>query len=78
MAYIHTIPEDEASGELAEIYEAERKAQGYVPNHVQIFSLHPEAIGAWRNLLKTVRGKMRLRRYELVTFAAAAAMKCTY
>jgi len=33
---------------------------------------------AWRNLQNAVRAKMRLRRYELVTFAAADALRCTY
>ena len=50
----------------------------YVPNHAQAFSLHPEVYGSWLKLIGTIRSKMRLRRYELVTFATAMALKCTY
>jgi hypothetical protein len=41
-------------------------------------SLRPEVIAAWRNLMGSIRSNMRLRRYELVTFATALALRCTY
>ncbi len=40
-------------------------------------SLRPKAIAAWRNLTRTIRANMNMRRYELVTLAAAVTMKCT-
>jgi hypothetical protein len=78
MAFIRTIPLEEAEGQLKELYEGDLKTLGYVPNYTQTMSLRPDVIEAWRGFLKVVRGRMRLRRYELVTFAAAAALKCTY
>jgi hypothetical protein len=78
MAFIRTIPPEEAEGELKEIYEDELKARGYIANGTITVSLRPEAFLAWENLLKTVRSKMRLRRYELVTIATAGALHCTY
>ncbi len=78
MAFIKTISEDQAEGLLQELYQAEGKANGYVPNYTQAFSLHPEVYDAWKKLIGAVRSKMRLRRYELVTFATAMALKCTY
>jgi len=78
MPYIRTIPLEEATGTLKEIYEEQIQKLGYIPNYHKIFSLRPEVSLAWRNLQSTIRSKMRLRRFELVTFAAALALKCSY
>ena len=78
MSFIRTMPPEEATGILKEIYEEQIQKLGYIPNYHRIFSLRPEVSLAWRNLQGTIRSKMRLRRFELVTFAAALALKCTY
>ena len=78
MAFIKTISEEQADGLLAELYQAAQKTNGYVPNYAKAFSLHPEVYDAWTKLIGAIRSKMRLRRYELVTFATAMALKCTY
>lgn len=78
MAFIRTIPPGEASDRLKEIYAGEMKSQGYIGNGTMTLSLRPEVFEAWEHLLKTIRSKMRLRRYELVTLAAAGALHCTY
>jgi hypothetical protein len=78
MAFIKTIPPEEATDKLAEIYAGETKEKGYIANGTMILSLRPEVFLAWQNLLKTIRSKMRLRRYELVTIATAGALHCTY
>ena len=58
--------------------QADLASKGYIPNYVQAFSLHPEIYDAWLKLIGAVRSKMRLRRYELITFSAAMALGCTY
>ena len=78
MTFIKTIPEEQAEGLVQEQYKAAQQSTGYVPNYIQSFSLHPEIYDAWTKLIGTVRSKMRLRRYELVTFASAMAYQCTY
>jgi hypothetical protein len=78
MPFIQTIPEEQAEGLLHDEYEAARKSKGYVPNYVKAFSLHPEVFDAWMKLQGAIRSRMRLRRYELVTFASALALECTY
>jgi hypothetical protein len=78
MTYIKTIPVDQADGLVYDQYKADQENKGYVPNYVQAFSLHPEIYEAWLKLIGAVRSKMRLRRYELVTFASAMALECTY
>jgi hypothetical protein len=78
MAFIRTIPPEEAGEKLNEIYQGEIQEKGYIANGTKTLSLRPDVFEAWQNLLKTIRSKMRLRRYELVTIAAASALHCTY
>jgi uncharacterized peroxidase-related enzyme len=78
MAYIQTIPEGEAQGKLRELYDADLKNNGYVPNHAQVFSLRPDVLETWRAFQGSIRKNLRLRPYELVTLAAAQALNCRY
>jgi hypothetical protein len=78
MAFIKTTPVDQADGLVYDQYKADQESKGYVPHYTQAFSLHPEIYDTWLKLIGSVRSKMRLRRYELVTFAAAMALECTY
>ncbi|MGA2505762.1 MAG: hypothetical protein ABSG01_16905 [Anaerolineales bacterium] len=78
MAFIKTISEEQAQGPVRDQYEAARKSNGYVPNYVKTFSIHPEIYDAWLKLIGAVRSNMKMRRYELVTFATAMALECSY
>lgn len=78
MSYIQTVPHEEASGLLSKLYEADLAANGFIPNYARTFSLRPEVYQAWRTLIGSIRGNMDLRRYELVTIAAAAKLRCSY
>jgi uncharacterized peroxidase-related enzyme len=78
LMFIHIIPEAEAEGKLREIYEGDKKSLGYVPDHASVFSLRPDVLEAWRAFQGSIRKNLRLRRYELVTFAAAKALNCRY
>ena len=76
--YIRTIPEAEAEGKLRGLYEGDQETFGFVPNHAKVFSLRPDVLEAWRAFQGSVRKNLRLRTYELVTLAAAQALKCRY
>jgi len=78
MAFIQTVPAEQATDKLQELYNDDLHSLGYIANYTRAMSLRPEVIAAWRNLIGTIRSKMRLRRYELVTLAAASALRCTY
>lgn len=78
MSFHKTIAEGDAQGLVKDQYEAALKGNGYVPEYVKTFSLRPEVYEAWGKLIRAIRGNMRLRRYELVTFASALALECTY
>jgi len=78
MPYIKTIPEEQAENLVLEQYQAAQKLFGYVPNYTKAFSIRPNVYDSWWKLASSIRSKMHLRRYELVTFAAAMVMKCSY
>jgi hypothetical protein len=78
MPFIHTIPPEEATGALAELYAAEVQGGGTVDNGMLAFSLRPLAYAAWENLIVSIRSRMDSRRYELVTIAAATKLRCSY
>lgn len=78
MTFIATIAPQEAEGAVAGLYETERETFGYLPNLVQAFSQRPEVYAAWRALIASINGGMDLRRYELVTVAAARRLRSSY
>lgn len=78
MVFIRTIPPEEATGLLKELYEHDEKGLGFVANYTKALSLHPEILAAWRNLTRQIRARMDERRYELITTAASAALRCSY
>jgi uncharacterized peroxidase-related enzyme len=78
MAFIQTIPVGEAAGDVRRMYEQNQARYGYVPNYAKLFSFRPQVLDAWTQLQKSIRATMDLRRYELVTLAAARALRCSY
>jgi uncharacterized peroxidase-related enzyme len=78
MAFVQTIPEDEATGPVAAMYATDRQIFGSLPNFTRGFSLRPEVYAAWRQLNGAVKAGMDLRRYELATLAAARRLRSSY
>lgn len=78
MTFIETVPESAASGATAEMYESDQDAFGFLPNFTRAFSLRPDVYGAWRQLNGAIKANMDLRRYELVTIAAAGRLRSSY
>jgi len=78
MTFIETVPEREAAGPLAEMYAAERKTRGELPNFARAFSHRPDVYAAWRQLNRAILANMDQRRYELATLAAARRLRSSY
>ena len=78
MPYIQTVDPAEATGDVQRMYEKDRRQKGYVPNYALVFSLRPDVMDAWGNLIGAISGHMDRRRYELVTIAAAKALTSSY
>ena len=78
MAFINTVPPSEAEDDVLAMYEHFQGKYGFVPNYAKLFSHRPEVMQLWADLLNGVRRNMDRRRFELVTVAAAMAVKSTY
>ena len=74
MTILTTPAEDEVTGLAAELYAEDLEAFGYVPPHTRAMALNPEAVRAFEALIKSVAPGLGMRRYELVTLAAAGAI----
>jgi hypothetical protein len=77
MAFIKTIAPADAEGDVRAMYERQQTAWGFVPNYAKAFCHRPEVMARWGRLLAELKRPMDLRRYELVTFAAAHALRHT-
>jgi uncharacterized peroxidase-related enzyme len=78
MPFIRGVTEESATGLLAEVFAADRKSWGYLPNLATTFGVRPEVYQAWRQLNGAIKATMDQRRYELVTVAAAIALRSSY
>ncbi len=78
MTFIETIPEDQASGAVAELYAEERAEDGYVWNGTKAFSHRPEVRTGWERFMGSIAANMDHRRYELATLAAARRLRSSY
>jgi uncharacterized peroxidase-related enzyme len=65
----------EATGLVAELYQEDIDAQGYVASHTAVMALNPEAVRAWEGLIRAIARPLGMRRYELVTLAAARGLR---
>ena len=71
MTIIRTPADDEVSGTTAEIYASDRDDYGYVASHTRLMAMNLDAYEAWESLARAIARPLGLRRYELVTLAAA-------
>ena len=78
MAFIETTAPAAASGEVRAMYERQQQAWGFVPNYARPFSHRPEVMTLWADLQRGLRAHVDRRRFELITFAAAHALRSSY
>lgn len=82
IAWIRTIPEDEAEGLLKELYEKEwDPANNLVDNILKVHSLHPETLRAHVDMYRTVMyGKSAITRpeREMIGVLVSSINKCHY
>ena len=81
MAWIRTVDKDEASGELARLYEQIAPGDQIVDNILGIHSLHPRSLKDHLAVYRTLMfgdGPLSRRERELVAIAVSAANECHY
>ena len=80
MAYLRTISEDDATGEVAEIYRRQREASGYVPESTRVLTTRPDVLVAYTRFVEAIRGgfSLPMRDWKLITLVAAKHIPSTY
>jgi uncharacterized peroxidase-related enzyme len=76
--FIGAPDESTVEGDVADWYQRQRDAWGYLPNYAAAFATRPHVAEAWNGLNGAIRRSMDRRRYELATIAAARAYRSTY
>jgi uncharacterized peroxidase-related enzyme len=77
MSFIEVIAESDASDEVRAMYDRQQAHYGYLPNYARVFSHRPEVMRLWAQLQSGIRRPMDRRRFEIVTFVAAHALRST-
>jgi len=75
MTIIRTPDPADAPGAIGEIYAEEVASLGYVPSHTRVMATDPDALRAFEALAASIAGGLGPRLYELVTLAAAKALR---
>lgn len=78
MSFIATVPPAKAADEVRAMYQRQQARFGYVPNYARAFSLRPELMTLWADLLAGIRGNIDRRRFEIATLSAAVALRNSY
>jgi alkylhydroperoxidase family enzyme len=81
MTWITTVPEAEATGELADTYAHIREQNGAVSNITRAASISPPVMRALANLLYALRGPhcaLGKRRQEMIAVLTSALHRCEY
>ena len=78
--FLRTIKEEDATGEIAEIYAKEKSAAGFVPESARCFTTRPDLLPIFDEFFSGVRGGFSLgaREWMLITFIAAKHIPSTY
>ena len=77
MAFIETLAASDTDDEVRAMYERQQAHYGYLPNYAKVFCYRPELMRLWAQLQSGIKRHMDKRRFELVTFAAAHALRST-
>jgi uncharacterized peroxidase-related enzyme len=78
MAFIQMPPDQAGDDQIAELFADDQRTLGFVANYTTMFAHRPKVYAAWEQLKEAVKANMDLRRYELVTLAAARRMGSAY
>jgi uncharacterized peroxidase-related enzyme len=78
MAFVSTPDERNDNPAVAELFDGDRDTLGHVANYTRLLALRPRVLASWQELLAATKENIDLRRYELVTVAAARALRSSY
>jgi len=58
MPYLPTVPPEEATGEVKDMYDKDLAQQGYVANYTRAFSVRPDVETVWLALKDAITSSM--------------------
>ena len=78
--YLETIPEDQATGKVAEIYAGQKARMGFVMAASKCFTTRPDLLPVYNDFIDQVRAGFSLtpRDWRLITLIAAKHVPSTY
>jgi uncharacterized peroxidase-related enzyme len=78
--FIRTVEPDEATGDIADLYQAEKQSMGRVMQATQCWSARPDVIVPVENLLDQIRDgfSLGLLNFRLITFVVAEVVPSSY
>lgn len=78
--FLHTIAEDEATGEVAEIYGKQAAQSGFVMEASKCFTARPDLLPIYTAFIDKIRGgfSLGMREWRLITLIAAKEVPSTY
>ncbi len=81
MAWIKTVEEQEATGDLRELYGGIKRRAGFIPNILKLYSLRPDALRAMQSLYEALMfgpsGLDRAQR-EMIALLVSKLNNCHY
>ena len=81
VAWVKTVEESEASGELAALYEEARQRLGRVPPMIKALSLRPKVAVAKENLRQSLIGdasSLGARRADMISVVVSGLNRCRF
>ena len=78
MSFIDPVDRAGEQEHVQAIYNRQISAFGYLPNYAPLFTHRPDVIDLWAELQKGLRRHVSPRLFELITLAAAVALKSSY
>lgn len=78
--FVRTIGEEEATGRIAEIYDAQKAQLGFVMSTAQCLTARPDLLPIYTEFFDKVRAgfSLGMREWRLITFVAAKHIPSTY
>ncbi|UVF18270.1 alkylhydroperoxidase [Microvirga terrae] len=78
--YLHTIEEEQATGQVAEIYEKQKAQLGFVMEAAKCFTARPDLLPIYTDFSDRIRAgfSLGLREWRLITLIAAKHIPSTY
>ena len=75
MTFIHQTNLEDSDESTQKLFKRHQQHYGFVPNYTKLYKNRVGVMDAWATLQSTIKANVKLHEFELVTLAAAMAMK---